>query len=80
MGEVILSDEAFGKLSGKIKNLEKDLEKQDKRTQNVITGVLFAFLFIIGIIAVDVMYFHTNDKKESAQQKYLHEVKKPIIK
>ena len=49
-------------ISERLVKIENSVEKQDSKNQSIIIGVVVAFIFIIGTVAVEVML---SDKRDS---------------
>jgi len=64
------SKEELAKLKG-------DLERQQKLSLQIIVGVVIAFIFTIGLVAIEIILFHTRSDKDclNLQSQYLQEVK-----
>ncbi len=45
----------------RLKSVESLIEKQDSKNLNIIVGVVVAFIFIIGTVAVEVMLSNEKD-------------------
>jgi hypothetical protein len=51
-------------VSLRLVKLEELIEKQESRNRGILYAVLFAFIFIVGTVAVDVILFNASDKNE----------------
>jgi len=58
-------------------NLKKGLEEQQKLSWQIVIGVAAAFIFTIGLVAVEIMFFHTRADKDTLdlQNQYFQEIK-----
>lgn len=59
-GKVAFLEKGFGELAEKIENLKREVEKQEARGSSITIGVLIAFVFTVGIVAIEVILFHSK--------------------
>ena len=50
-------------ISERLVKIENLIEKQDSKNHNVLIGVLVAFIFIVGTVAVEVMISNKKDNQ-----------------
>ena len=67
--EIVDLVEAQGKttddISQRLVNLEELISKQESRNKEILYAVLFAFLFVIGTVVVDVVLFNASNKRDA---------------
>ncbi|MCA9355168.1 hypothetical protein KC865_01285 [Candidatus Kaiserbacteria bacterium] len=52
-----------------LQGLQGQIDKQAQLSQNVIIGVLVAFIFVIVTVAIEIILFHSDSVSE---EEYLH--------
>ncbi|PIQ68490.1 MAG: hypothetical protein COV91_03805 [Candidatus Taylorbacteria bacterium CG11_big_fil_rev_8_21_14_0_20_46_11] len=52
-------------ISQRLVNLEELINKQESRNKEILYAVLFAFLFVIGTVVVDVILFNASTNKDA---------------
>lgn len=61
VGLVEAQAKSIDSISERLVKIESLVEKQDSKNQNIVIGVVVAFLFIVGTVAVEVIL---SDKKD----------------
>lgn len=78
----ILLDEAeketIDSLSKQLLELKTAFRDQKQNTQNIIIGVLIAFVFVIGTIAVETIIFHTRGNDKVNQEEDFYEIQRDL--
>lgn len=64
-------------LSKEVIALKQELKDQRAMNWNIVIGVAIAFLFAVGLVAVEVILFHSNADKNllDIQNRYFQEIK-----
>jgi len=63
---ISVSKETFDK---EFSNLKEELKQQKSISWQIVLGVGIAFLFTIGLIAIDIFIFHSNKNNEVSEIK-----------
>lgn len=76
MDENLITIEEATEEEKKRKELDARLSKQEQLSWQIVVGVAVAFLFVIGVVAVEVILFHTHANKDSLdlQNQYFQEI------
>ena len=60
----------------KRRELDARLSKQEQLSWQIVVGIVIAFLFIIGLVGIEIMLFHTRANKDflDLQNQYFQEI------
>ena len=61
VGLVEAQAKSIDSISERLVKIEKSIDKQDSKYQNMVIGVVVAFIFIVGTVAVEVILSERKD-------------------
>lgn len=76
MDKDLISIEEATEEEKKRRELDTRLSKQEQLSWQIVAGIVIAFLFVIGVVAVEVILFHTRADKDflDLQNQYFQEI------
>ena len=76
MDKDLISIEEATEEEKKRRDLDVRLSKQEQLSWQIVIGVVIAFLFVIGLVGVEIMLFHTRANKDflDLRNQYFQEI------